>query len=92
MDLLKSIYTKVYITDEIAKEYNKPLPDWVIPENVKDIKYQRFLLAQIDLGEASVLALAIEKENPLVILDDLKARKFAKNIGFKIHRNIGCNS
>ena len=45
--------------------------------------------ASIDKGEASAIALAIEFDVCLLIIDDLKGRKFAKKIGLKITGTLG---
>ena len=44
---------------------------------------------QIDKGEASAIALAIELSDSVVILDDYKARKFAESLGIQIIGTIG---
>lgn len=41
---------------------------------------------QIDKGEASAIALAIELSDSVIILDDYKARKLAESLGIQ---NIG---
>jgi predicted nucleic acid-binding protein len=89
LDILKGVYQSVITTPEIANEYNKPLPDWITIESVKDLKYQTFIQTQIDKGEASAISLAIEKGDSLLILDDLKARKLAKRLGLKFTGTLG---
>ena len=56
-EILKEVYQKIYTTPEIADEFNKPVPDWVIVESVKDKRYQKFIQTQVDIGEASVFSL-----------------------------------
>lgn len=65
------------------------MPDWIIIECVKDKKYQASLETQIDLGEASGIALAIEMESPLLLIDDLKARKLAAKLNLKFTGTLG---
>ncbi len=89
LNLLHKVYGELKITPEIQKEYGKPLPDWCKVTPVKDKKYQNLLETQVDEGEASVLALAMETEDVLLLLDDLKARKLAKQLGFKITGTLG---
>jgi predicted nucleic acid-binding protein len=89
LDILKGVYQKVITTPEIANEFKKPLPEWITLETAKDKKYQTFLQTQIDSGEASAIALAIEKDESLLILDDLKARKLAKRLGLKFTGTLG---
>jgi predicted nucleic acid-binding protein len=43
----------------------------------------------LDKGEASAIALAAILENVLLILDDLKGRKEAKRLGFKVTGTLG---
>ena len=87
--ILQKVYDEVITTNEVKKEFGKPLPSWIKTELVKDIKYQKFLETQLDLGESSAIALAAELENSILILDDLKARKFAKRLGFRLTGSLG---
>ncbi len=89
LDLLKQVYGELITTSEIAKEYGDVLPDWIKIESVVDKKYQEFLETQIDGGEASAIALAQEYEDVLLLLDDLKARKLALKLNFKITGALG---
>jgi predicted nucleic acid-binding protein len=57
--------------------------------NLSLIKYQKFLETQIDSGEASAIALASEFDTVLLLLDDLKARKLANQLNFKITGTLG---
>lgn len=56
---------------------------------MKDKKYQEILETQIDKGEASAIALAKESDDPLLILDDRKARKVADKLKLKITGTLG---
>lgn len=58
-------------------------------QSANDRKYQNFLLTQLDKGEASAIALATEFEDVLLLLDDLKARKLASKLNFKITVTLG---
>ena len=89
LDLLQKVYDSVSTTLEVAQEFQEQLPDWVNIESVKDKKYQEFLATQIDWGEASAIALAKEMESPLLLLDDLKARKLATKLNLKFTGTLG---
>lgn len=89
LNLLHKVYGELKITLEVKNEYGKPLPDWITVLPVTDKKYQILLETRVDKGEASVLALAAEVEDVLLLLDDLKARKLAKQLGFKITGTLG---
>jgi predicted nucleic acid-binding protein len=57
---------------------------------VLKIKSFRILIvSQIDLGEASAIALAKEIESLLLLPDDLKARKLAAKLNLKFTGTLG---
>lgn len=89
IEILRNVYQNIFTTPEIAEEFSEKLPDWILVKKVNDTKYQEFIETQIDKGEASAIALAKEMDNPLLILDDLKARKLAKKLNFKITGVLG---
>ena len=89
LDLLHKVYDNIITTPEVVKEFSEIIPYWIKIEKVKDIKYQEFLETQIDWGEASAIALAKELENPLLLLDDLKARKLALKLNIPFTGTLG---
>ena len=89
LELLRKVYEFVSTTPEVAQEFSEELPDWIIIETVKDKKYQEFLETQVDCGEASAIALAKEKDCPLLLLDDLKARKLASKLNLRFTGTLG---
>jgi predicted nucleic acid-binding protein len=60
LDLLKQVYGKVFTTPEVVLEFGDKLPEWVEPLTAKDTHKQKLLEMQVDLGEASAIALAME--------------------------------
>lgn len=89
IDLLEKLYQEVFITEEIAKEFGDGLPHWIKIERVKNPKYQRLLDLYLDPGEASAIAFALDLENVLLILDDLKGRKEAERLGLTFTGTLG---
>ena len=89
MALLHRLYGEVYTTIEVAVEFGDTLPDWVIISKVANLHYQEILELQIDKGEASAIALAIEMEDATIVLDDYKARKVAEKLGLDITGSLG---
>jgi predicted nucleic acid-binding protein len=87
--LLQKVYGELITTTEIAEEFGEKLPEWIKVQTVTDKKYQKLLETQIDLGEASAIALASEFQDVLLLLDDLKARKLATKLNFKITGTLG---
>ncbi len=89
LSLLKDLFGSITITEEIKAEFNESLPDFFIVQNPSDQIYLKILLTFLDKGEASVLALALEIGNCLLIIDETKGRKDAKKLGIKITGTLG---
>ncbi|HLO46728.1 MAG TPA: DUF3368 domain-containing protein [Leadbetterella sp.] len=89
LEILLKVYQTVITTPQIAAEFNETLPSWIKIVSVKDQKYLDFLSTQVDIGEASAIALAKELDDPLVILDEQKGRKLAKKLGLKVTGSLG---
>lgn len=88
LDLLRKLYGQITVTTIIAEEFKKKLPSWIKIQDPKNFDQFRVLSKYVDPGEASALSLAQEIENPLLILDDLKARKLATNLGLRITTTV----
>jgi predicted nucleic acid-binding protein len=89
LELLHKVYGEIITTIEIATEYGETLPDWVEIKKVTDTHKQQLLELQIDKGESSAIALALEMPESTVILDDYKARKIASRLGINYTGTIG---
>jgi len=89
LDLLQKVYIKIITTPDIAHEYGESLPEWVIIKSPSDFQKQQILELQIDKGEASAIALALELPGSLIILDDLQARLLAVRLGIIITGTTG---
>ena len=87
--ILKELYDSIIITKEVSEEFGKAAPGWIDVREVKDKKYLKLMKNFVDLGEASTIALALEIEDNVVILDDLKARKLAKKLNMKMTGTLG---
>jgi predicted nucleic acid-binding protein len=83
------VYGNVITTQEVSAEYGEYLPEWIEVRTVSDTNLQRVLEIQIDKGEASAIALAMETPGSTVIVDDHKARKVAERLGLNIAGTIG---
>ena len=89
LNILQLLYKQIITTTEIAQEFGENLPDWVEIVTVSDKAKQELLEMQVDKGEASAIALALESENPFLIIDDNKARKLARNLKLNHTGTIG---
>ncbi|MCF8304013.1 MAG: DUF3368 domain-containing protein [Bacteroidales bacterium] len=89
LDILRQLYGSVTTTNEVIQEYKKGLPDWIIIQSAGDVSRQQLLEMQIDKGEASAIALALEVSDSIVILDDNKARRIAEKLALNVTGTIG---
>jgi predicted nucleic acid-binding protein len=89
LDILRDLYQEILTTPEISDEFQKSLPDWIKVKSPGNKKYQKLIENHLDVGEASAIALAMEDKESLIILDDLRARKYAKRLGIKITGTLG---
>jgi len=89
LELLYKVYGEITTTTDIAVEFGERLPEWVEIKDVSDKYRQQLLEMQIDKGESSAIALALEIPNSLLILDDYKARKIVEQLGLTFTGTIG---
>lgn len=103
LNLLTQLYSNIITTREVKNEVlTKNYPEysvlkmafdnWIMIQDANDktVMDNLILSQQIDFGEASVIALALEQENDvLLLLDDLIARSVAKSLGIKISGTLG---
>src|SRR4030042_6874333 len=89
LDLLNKISDKVFITSTIQNEYGKDLPSWIEIKEPHDHHYQKILEMDLDKGEASAIALSLEMDNSIVIIDDLKGRNVAERLNLRYSGTFG---
>ena len=89
LDLLRAVYSTVLITDEVLVEFGEAIPKWIIATSVKDKTKTMLISNSLDKGEASTIALALEQEDSLLILDDGKARHFAEGLNLALTGTLG---
>lgn len=86
---MHSLYKNVITTPEISNEFGRPLPDWIKIKSVLNKQLQSTYTNKVDNGEASAIALAMEIDSPLLILDDLKGRKLAAQLNLRFTGTLG---
>ena len=64
------------------------MPEWVDIQPIA-VEAYRAIAELVDEGEASAIALALRNINSLLILDDIRARKYAKKLGLKVMGTLG---
>ena len=89
LPLLQKLYASVFITQIVADEFGEMLPDWIAVKNPSAAFPKQLLPDELDKGEASVIALALESSNSLLIIDEQKGRKVAVSLGVRITGTLG---
>ena len=87
--LLRELFQEILITKEVNQEFGGFLPEWVLIKEVSNKQKQIELEKQLDRGEASSIALALELENSTLIIDETKGRKIAQSYDIDIIGTIG---
>lgn len=89
LDLLHKTYGKIITTLEVKTEFGETLPYWIEIQSPENKYRQQILELQLDKGEASAIALALETIDCTLILDDYKARRVAEKLGLNITGTLG---
>ncbi|MDR9367102.1 MAG: DUF3368 domain-containing protein [Balneolaceae bacterium] len=87
--LIKLPEVKVFTTPQVFKEFKEPLPTWVHIKDPPKKRFQKVLQMNIDVGEASAIALATKIDKSILIIDDLKGRKIAENLKIRYSGTLG---
>ncbi len=62
---------------------------WIRVQPVEDEQQVRLLLPTLDRGEAEVIALGLEQQARLLLIDELIGRKVAESLGLRIAGSVG---
>jgi len=99
LELLRELYGRVLIPNAVYYElvikaalpgaYEVQSLAWIETRLVLDRARVADLQTRMDPGEAEAIALAIEADNSLLVLDDYKARKEAQGIGLRVTGSLG---
>lgn len=89
LEILEKLFSEVYITSEIQIEYGQALPNWIKLRNPENNTQLDSLYAQLDKGETSAIALALQEETSIIVIDELKGRNIAINLGIRTTGTIG---
>lgn len=101
LSLLQQVVQRIVIPQAVADELlayvsaqgvgsvNLEQESWIQTRLIKDRQQVNLLLPTLDLGEAEVIALALENQASLVLMDELTGRQVAQSLGLKITGSIG---
>jgi predicted nucleic acid-binding protein len=90
MLLLQKMYGKITITSAVQREFEYPLPSWIVvcdppEENVRLVR-ERF---KLDPGEVTAIALALSLPHSTLIIDEAAGRQAARELGIRITGTLG---
>lgn len=103
LDLLRHLYGSIVIPEAVYNEMvaaGKPVPgaievqtlSWIQVQNIDDTQRVVALQASqdnIDLGEAEAIALALELNAELLLMDERRGRALAQNCGLNVTGLLG---
>lgn len=96
--LLRALYTKVLMPEEVAEEFlrKEPMARETALEEATWLEVVQLAIPlddsdypELERGEAAVLALAAERGARLVIFDDLDARQYAQRLHLTVTGTVG---
>lgn len=87
--ILENLYKTVITTPEVVSEFGKSLPAWVEIQTPINTSLVKELSIELDAGESSAIVLATELLNCILIIDESKARKFAKELNIPFTGTLG---
>lgn len=89
IDLLRQLYEQVVVTPEVAAEVGASLPEWVDQISSSNSALVDQLTSTLEIGEATSIALALELRDCLLIIDEKKGRRTARELGIEITGTFG---
>ncbi|MBV6403765.1 MAG: DUF3368 domain-containing protein [Flavobacteriales bacterium] len=89
LGILHKVYGVIITTPEVVAEYGLEVPEWIHVRSPKDSSLTERFSAQVDPGEASAIALAMEIEGSVLILDDWSARRLAADLSLPHTGTVG---
>ncbi len=81
LDILPQVFPVILTPPAVQTEVGITA-DWLTVQAAQDLTTVAVLKTQVDIGEAEAIALALELEAGVIILDDRKARRLAEQLGF----------
>lgn len=100
LEVLRRLYNRVIIPDAVYREIvggDPGLPgasevkalEWIAAQAVRNDALVRALLVELDRGEAEAIALAVEIQAGLVLIDERRARAAASRLGLNVVGVLG---
>jgi predicted nucleic acid-binding protein len=100
LELLKHLYERLLIPEAVYQELtdsNAELPgaaevqtlEWIVSQPVQNEMVVRALQGELDHGEAAAIALAVELQADVILIDERHARAVATRLGLNVVGVLG---
>jgi uncharacterized protein len=100
LTLLRDLYTEVHIPEAVWQEAvvrgegqaganEIKMAPWIRTERVKNLGLVKALRQELDAGEAEAIALALEAQAELLLMDERLGRDTARHLGLRFIGLIG---
>jgi len=89
LDLLDRYYSEVIVPQAVAEEFGESLPPWMKVERAGNRPLVQALRSTLGPGEAEAIAIAIDLQGIVVVLDDWRARRVATDLGIDKTGTLG---
>jgi predicted nucleic acid-binding protein len=100
LDVLQSLYGRVIIPEAVYQEVTGDVPalpgalaiqelQWIVSQPVQNDAMVRALQDELDHGEAEAIALAVELQADLILIDERRARAIAARMGLNVVGVLG---
>jgi predicted nucleic acid-binding protein len=87
-DILQNTFSEISVTDKVLEEYG-PLPKWIVVRSDYNQEIFKKINQNFGAGESSCIALAQEESDPILLIDDRRARKLAEDLGIQCTGSLG---
>ena len=87
--LLGNLYGRVIVPLGVRDEFADVLPEHAEVVAAQNELLVRSLRSSLGKGESEVIALALENEDAVAVLDDLRARRVARDLGVRFTGTAG---
>lgn len=89
LSLLEKLFGVIFITEEVKTEYGLDLPKWIEVVEIQDRTKIMVLDLFLDRGETTAIVLCLERAADLLIIDEKKGRRIARELGLNIIGTLG---
>jgi predicted nucleic acid-binding protein len=84
LDISQKTFNTILTTPQVAEEFAQPLPPWIILKEISNHSRFKEIHLLLDEGEASAITLAIETKDSVLVIDEKKGRKIARELDLEI--------